>query len=350
MSDSLLIYGATGFTGRLVAQAMRTRGLSPVLCARGEDRLRTLATELSLSYLVADIEDRAVLDSAVKGIGVVLNMAGPFSATARPLLEACLRAGAHYLDLSAESATIEEAHGYDAAARDRKVMVMPGVGFDVVPSDSLAAHVARRLPGARRLSIGISGLELMSRGSARTIVEEFGNQVQIRRLGNLVAPVGALERDFDYGNGPRRSVAVTWGDAASAFYTTGIPNIEVYFEATLPVRMAAAARQAWGPLMAVPGMKSLWQAQLGFLPEGPSESDRSKRTVCIVAEAEDASGRKVSSRMWTPEAYTMTALTAPGIVARVLEGDWEPGFQTPARVYGPDAVLSFPGVRREDIS
>lgn len=351
MPPSILVYGATGFTGQLVVEAAVRRGLPIVLAGRDEAKLREQVRRLGLPGRVARLESARTVDGILDGVGVVVNLAGPFAATANPLIEACLRAGVHYLDVSAESASIEGAQRYDQQARARGVMVMPGVGFDVVPSDCLAAHVARRAPGGRKLSIGISGLELLSRGSARTMVEDFGHPVQVRRNGAIVdVPSGSLEHDFDFGQGPHGAVAVTWGDVATAYYTTGIPDVAVYFQATLPVRATMAAKRWWAPLARRPVWKAWWQGHAELLPAGPTAVQRSARTAVIVAEVEDGRGRKVASaRLRTPEGYTMTAFTAPEIASRVLEGDFEVGFQTPARVFGPDLALSFPGVVREDL-
>jgi short subunit dehydrogenase-like uncharacterized protein len=351
MSGAILVYGATGFTGRLVATAAKARGLSPILAARNEQKLRAAALELQLAARVARLDSAASVDAILDGVAVVLNAAGPFAATVDPLVQACLRAGVHYLDLSAERAAIEGARRYDAQARAAGVMVMPGVGFDVVPSDCLAAHLAARCQRGRWLRIGIAGLELMSRGSARTIIEQFGKAVEVRRAGEVVGvSPGSLERGFDFGGGRQACVAVSWGDVASAFYTTGIPNVEVYFQATWAVRASLLARRLWAPVADRPLWKAWWQGHVDLLPEGPSAEQRRDRQVVIAAEIEDDQGRTVSARLRTPEGYTMTAATAPDIARRVLGGDFEPGFQTPARVYGPDLVLSFPGVAREDLS
>jgi short subunit dehydrogenase-like uncharacterized protein len=230
-------------------------------------------------------------------------------------------------------------------------MIMPGVGFDVVASDCLGAHVIRRFPQAKRLVFGMRGLTLAARGSMKTAVEQMGRDTPIRRGGvvTYVAP-GTLERDFDYGDGPTPSVAVSWGDVAAAYYTTGVPSTEVYFETTPALRVALAASRLFGwPLRTAP-----WQAWLKMhvdllLPEGPSEAERAAIQTVIVAEAEDGRGRRVRSRLRAPQSYTLTASTAPAIARRALEEDVELGFQTPGRAYGPDFALSFAGVSREDV-
>jgi short subunit dehydrogenase-like uncharacterized protein len=346
-SEPFLIYGATGYTGRLLARMARERGLRPVLSARNESRLAELAAELGLEYRVAHLESG--LDGALRDMRAVIHAAGPFVTTWRPMVEACLRAGCHYLDLSGEWVAIEGVRQYGGEARRRGVMLMPATGFDVVPSDCLALHVARRLPGARRLILGISGLELISRGSVRTLVEFAGQDIRVRREGELVgiAP-GSLQRELDFGAGPRACFALSWADLSTAYYTTGIPDIEVYYEANPLLRMNLVANRWLGGLLGTPAGRTWLELFARNLPEGPADTERLGRHGHVVAEVEDGAGRRVRSRLQTPEAYAFTCVTSLAITERVLAGDLEPGFQTPARVYGPDFVLTLPGVTRED--
>jgi short subunit dehydrogenase-like uncharacterized protein len=230
-------------------------------------------------------------------------------------------------------------------------MLMPAVGFDVVPSDCLALHLTRRLPGAHRLTLGISGLELMSRGSARTLAGEYGRPTRVRRGGAVVGvPPGSLWRDIDYGRGPRPSVAVSWGDVAASYYTTGVPDIEVYFEATAAVSTMVTLNRSFGALLASPAAQRWLRLQVEMLPEGPTDAERGARRAVIAAEVEDGAGRRARARLRTPEVYTLTGMIGAAVLERVLRGDLETGFQTPARVYGPDFVLQFADVSREDVA
>jgi len=349
-ADPLLIYGATGYSGRLMTSGALAAGLRPILGGRDERKLAPLAESLGLVYRVARLEDAERLDAALDDIRTVLHAAGPFSYTSRPMVDACLRTGTHYLDLSAGVDDIEAIVARDAEARKRSIMMMPGVGFDVVPSDCLAAHVARRLPGAQRLALGISGLTLATRGSAKAFAEYAGRAITVRRDGTITCvPPGTLERSFDYGGGTRPSSAVSWGDVAAAYYTTGIPNIEVYFEATPVIQGMLMATSYLGPVLRTAPWQAWLKASADLLPEGPTEAQRAAVTTVIVAEGEDAGRRRVRARLRAPEAYTLTGETGPAIGARVLAGDLEVGFQTPARVYGADFVLRFAGVSREDL-
>ena len=348
MSAPLLVYGATGYTGKLIVQRLRELGVQPVLGGRDAAKLAAVAEPLGLAYRVAPLRDADALQHAVRDIAVVLNAAGPFSQTAQPMLGACQGGGVHYLDVTGEVRVIDALAQQHTAARERRIMVMPAVGFDVVPSDCLAAHVARRLPGAEQLRIALTGLGLMTRASLKTLVEAWGGGL-IRREGNLTAvPLGSLQRDFDYGTGPRPSLSVSWGDLATAYYTTGIGNIETYCASTPMLESVARMSRYLGWALASEPWQLWLKTAADMIPEGPTEQQRAGVRMAIVAEATRGAQRAVA-RVHTPEAYTFTAMTAAAIAMRVLSGDVEIGFQTPARVYGADFVLSFADVTREDI-
>jgi short subunit dehydrogenase-like uncharacterized protein len=349
LAESILIYGATGYTGGLLARAARQIGIPVALCGRDAKKIEKIASKLGAPFHVAGVQDSDALDRALSGARVVLNAAGPFATTAPSLIQACLRAGVHYLDVTGEVSVIDAATRVDGAAKQRNIMVMPAVGFDVVPSDCLAAHLAGRVDAPARLSIGIAGLELLTRGSARTIINQLAEPTWVRRGGRLnQVPAGSLEHSFDYGRGMCKSIGVSWGDVASAYFTTGVPDISVYFEATPAVRVHHALLGLYGWTVPMTPWRQWLSTISEWLPDGPSEAERARHGAVIVAEMEDATGAVTRARMRTPEAYTMTVATAIAIARRVAAGDFEPGFQTPGRVYGPDFPLSLPDVARED--
>jgi short subunit dehydrogenase-like uncharacterized protein len=347
----ILLYGAAGYTGRLVAHSALARKLPLLLSGRDRTRLKSVSDELRCPFRVASLESPREVEQALHDVDVVVNAAGPFSATAVPMVEACIRSRVHYLDISGEVEAIETVSRYDADARRAGIMLMPGAGFDVVPSDCLALRVARRLPGAEQLRIGISGLQLLSRGSARTISEQLGRGVRVRRDGELVTvPQGTLEALFDFGAGDRACTCVSWGDVVTAFHTTGIGNVEVYFETTPFIRafqLVAQGLALFPPAAMIPRMwMNTW---MQIQPEGPTPGERQAQHAVVVALARGAGGRQVMSRAHLPEAYTFTALCAPLLASRVLRGEFRPGFQTPASIFGDNLLKAFDDVRLEDV-
>src|SRR5687767_10206871 len=247
----LVIYGSTGYTGRLIVAEALARGLRPRLAGRNASAVRAQAEEHGLEWKVAEIDDAAALDSAIAGATVVLHCAGPFAHTWRAMSSACLRARAHYLDITGEIAVFEGLAARDAEARAAGVMLLPGAGFDVVPSDCLAAHLARRLPNANRLTLAFRALGGASRGTLTTMVNGLGNQGAVRRDGVIVpVPPAWRTRKIDFGDGvPLDATTIPWGDVSTAFHSTGIPNIEVYMSMRPSMRRAVVVSRWLGPLL-----------------------------------------------------------------------------------------------------
>jgi short subunit dehydrogenase-like uncharacterized protein len=349
LNGTILIYGATGFTGKLIAKTAATEGARPILAGRNLAKVNAVATPLGLKARAFDFGDPARIDAAIKGASVVLNVAGPFSATSRPMADACLRNRIHYLDITGEIEVLEALATRDAEAKARGVMLLPGMGFDVVPSDCLAAHMKRGLPDANDLKLYLSLDVGMSRGTAKTMIEAIAAGTRLRRNGRIITRDWADAGSCDFGKGKRPTIQVSWGDVATAFRSTGIPNIEVHFEASPPI--IAFARSPWfiKSFLGLDFMQSLLKFQVDWLPEGPSEAARRTGRAILVGVARNNKGHTVRSRMRTTEGYSLTAASAFDAARRVAGGAVKPGFQTPSLVFGADYILSFQGVTREDL-
>ncbi len=346
MTGQFLIYGATGYTGKLMAQQAKLQGLTPILGGRNTKTLQAVADPLGLDYRVADLSDKAMMDRLLDEMTCVLHVAGPFSATSEPMLDACIRKGVHYLDITGEIDVFEACARRDRDAQKRGIMMMPGVGFDVVPSDCMAAYVKECLPDATKLVLGLSGLNSASRGTAKTMVEGIGRGTPVRRNGKVGSFGEVPTREIDFGKGPRKSVAVGWGDVSTAYYTTGIPNITVFFEANPQMESLVNMSGSMRWLASLEPSQAFLKWLIDLRPEGPTDEARNTGSACIYAEAENEQGDRVSARLRTPEGYTLTAMTGIEIVKRVLAGEIKPGFQTPAKLLGPDFILEFDGCDR----
>jgi short subunit dehydrogenase-like uncharacterized protein len=350
VANDVLIYGANGYTGELVARHAVARGLRPVLAGRTRARLQPLATELGLAARAFGLEDPAAVVAGLEGMRAVIHCAGPFSHTARAMVDACLAAKVHYLDITGEAVVFESLASRDREAQAAGVMLLPGAGFDVVPSDCLAAHLKRRLPTATSLVLAFhaSGA-VLSRGTTTTMVENLEHGGLVRKNGVLTrVPSGWKTRTIDFGRGPRHAVTIPWGDVSTAFHSTGIPDIEVYTSAsTFTVASMRLSRLA-APLLGSAPLQAFLKQQIARRPPGPTEEERARGQCFLWGEARDAT-RTVVSRERTPEGYTLTALTAVAAAEKVLAGHAPAGFQTPAKAYGPDFILEIPGVAREDL-
>lgn len=343
-----LLYGATGFVGEAIARLAVQSGLQPVLAGRNAARLATLGAELGVEHRVFELG--ANIDHALAGVPVVLHCAGPYIHTSKPMVDACLRTRTHYLDLTGEIPVYEGIAARDSDARKQGVMLLPGVGFDVVPTDCLALHLKQRLPSATRLTLAFrtQGPGGLPPGTQRTMIEliPFGNRV--RRNGRLEVPErGVKTRVIDFGDGPVTATRLTWGDVFMAFHSTGIPNIEDYVVLPESTRRQMARMDYLRPLFRIPALRNLLKR--GVRP-GPNREKRARTSTHVWGEVENDQGQKAVARLDGPEAgVEWTSLTALAAVRKVLTGNVTPGFQTPARAYGADFVMECDGVTREDV-
>ncbi len=346
MSD-WMIYGANGYTGRLmVAEAVR-RGLSPIVAGRNHAVVAALAREHGLPARSFDLANPRTATTGLIGVELVVHCAGPFAATAAPMLEACLAAGTHYVDITGEIDVFAHCHAQHARALERGIVVLPGAGFDVVPTDCVAAQLKRELPDASELVLAFEAGGGPSPGTAQTSVEAMGRGGRIRRDGALVdVPIAYKVRDFVRDGTPRRAMTIPWGDVYTAYLSTGIPNIEVYM-ALPPAAIARAQRwRALAPLLRLAPLKALLKSRVRATIAGPDDARRAATGCHIWGEARNAEGRTVTLEIDTPNGYDLTVTAALGIAAHVLAAKPAGGYYTPTQLLGPDYVYTLPGVRR----
>ena len=238
-----MIYGANGYTGNLVAAEARRRGLNPVLAGRRAGPIEKLATEFRLPMRVFDLDDAPAAAAAIADMAVVANCAGPFAATSA-LIDACLTSRAHYLDITGEIDVFLAAQRRHADAQAAGIVICPGVGFDVIPTDCMAAVLKEALPDATHLVLAFEARGPMSPGTARTMARSLrlGQQGgRVRRNGVIEeVPLSQSWRRIDFPGGSVTAIAIPWGDLATAWFSTGIPNIETY--AVVPRAAAIASR------------------------------------------------------------------------------------------------------------
>jgi short subunit dehydrogenase-like uncharacterized protein len=279
-----------------------------------------------------------------------LHCAGPFQYTYLPMSAACLATGTHYLDITGEIEVFEGLAAKNAAAEKAGVMLLPGTGFDVVPTDCLANHLKQRLPDASDLILAFYSSGRPSRGTAKTVIEGMGKGGAIRKNGKIISvPAGWKSMEIDFGDGkPRWAATIPWGDVSTAFHSTGIPNIQVY--------MAMHGKQArkmkylnwFNWLFDTRFVKDYLKAQVDKRKPGPDEKARNAGSSLLWGQAKNEKGAVVECLLKTPEGYSLTTVTSVEIATRVLNDQYKPGFQTPAKLYGPDFIKQFAGVELTD--
>lgn len=344
-----LIYGANGYTGALIVRQALARGHRPILAGRNQTAVTEMAGRLGLESRIFALDDPTVIQKGLEGMAAVLHCAGPFAHTARSMASGCLKQRVHYLDVTGEIGVFETLAGMDRPAREAGVMLLPGAGFDVVPTDCLALHLKKRLPTATRLALGFQVLGGVSRGTATTMVENLHRGGAVRK-GGVLRPVPACwkTRTIAIGKHPVVAMTIPWGDVSTAWYSTGIPDIEVYLATPWNVRLFARLSRGFGWLLGTGLVQRALKRRIQAGPPGPTDEQRARGSTLIWGEARDDHQTCVVSRLRGPEGYTTTALTAVALVERILAGEAIPGFQTPARAYGPDFILGIPGFTRED--
>jgi short subunit dehydrogenase-like uncharacterized protein len=344
MQQEFLIYGANGFTGHLIAQRARERGLSPIVAGRNRAAIEEIGGRLGLSTRVFDLVAPDAVAEGLRGTRLVLHCAGPYSKTGRPMVDACLRAGVNYLDITGELAVLEGVLARDAEARAARSVLLPAVGFDVVPTDCMATKLRAELPDATRLELAFFAGLLASPGTAKTTVENLHIGAKVRENGELITLRAPRTRDVPFASGTQRSMSLPWGDLVTAFYSTGIPNITVY--AVVPPRVVRAAGwvRFWAPLLRMPSTIRFLQKRVERRATGPTEEQRRTERVAIWGRVENAKGSAVEGTLDVPESYELTVLSALACVERVLRGDVPPGATTPGKAFGPDFVTALHGV------
>jgi len=351
MPSGFLLYGSTGFVGGAIAHLAVQNGLRPIIAGRDAAKIEAQATELGIEHRVFSLDDSTAMDKVLKEVTVVLHCAGPYIYTSKPMVDGCLRTGTHYLDITGEIPVYEALAALDTESKSRGAMLLPGVGFDVVPTDCLALHLKQRLPSATRITLAFhsEGPARLPPGTANTMIEmiPFGNKV--RRNGRLETPPrGAKTRMIDFGRGPVQATMLTWGDIFMAYYSTGIPNIEDYAVLPAEMRRQMPLIDYMRPLFKLTVVRNFFKRRL---KAGSTADERARTRTSVWGEVEDAQGRKAVSRLHGPEAGVIwTARAALAAVQKVLAGNASPGFQTPALAYGADFVLECEGVTREDLN
>ncbi|WP_425259125.1 saccharopine dehydrogenase family protein [Rubrivivax sp. RP6-9] len=345
MAKRWMIYGATGYTGALIAQECARRGLQPVLAGRDAVGLRLLAEPLHLQHVVVALDNATDLKQALKGFVAVLHCAGPFSQTSAPMREACIAAGTHYLDITGEIDVFVAAHDDAERARAAGVLLCPGVGFDVVPTDCVSVSLKAALPDATHLSLMFSGVDHLSAGTTVTSMEAiFRGTARVREDGRIIdIPFGDRSRMFDFGSGPERSFVIPWGDVATAGYSTGIDNIEVHIPRASASARAIRALVPWRRLMAGPMARRVAHPLLRRLAGGPSPVRRARELARVWGEARNAAGAVKRAGLQTLNGYSLTILTAVLAVEHVLRHEVPAGYLTPTQLMGPDCLEHIEG-------
>jgi short subunit dehydrogenase-like uncharacterized protein len=340
-----MIYGANGYTGKLAATEAVRRGMRPVLGGRSQAAVAQLAGDLGLEHRGFSLDDPEKVRQAISGMKLVLHCAGPFSVTSEPMAAACIEEGVHYLDITGEIQVFAAIHLLHQQAQRADVVLLPGAGFDVVPSDCLAASLVNALPAATRLRLAFEAGGGPSPGSAKTSIEGLKNGGCIRRDGELKnVPLAWKTRKIPFAHAERTGVTIPWGDVYTAYVSTGIPDIEVYISLP-PSTIANLRRMRWVQgLLGFGPVRAFLKKRIEKNVSGPTDRVRKDSHAQLWGQVSTADGRTAEATMTTPNGYDLTVSASLGIVDFLLRNDVEGGFYTPSLLMGAEYAASLPGV------
>lgn len=343
-----MLYGATGYTGALIAAEAVQKGYRPLLAGRSAEKLACLAEKLNLDWCAFSLQDTAALHQAIQGVDLVLHAAGPFQETAAPMLDACVKGRTHYLDIANEIPVIQSVKTHDAAARAQGITLVSGVGFGAAAADSLAAYLYQMTDSPVSLQIAIDLYTAVSSPAAnQTRMAVIAQGGYVRRAGQLTTiPLGKGAHTFDFPGGKKTIVPIPSGEIETLYYTTRIPDITVHGVLPINPTIARLILPVAQRLTALPAIqRRLQQRVTKQLLPAVIHVDEDKKSY-VYASMKDARGNNHSAWLETGEGYDFTAKAAVLAVEQVLANHHQGGAKTPGLLLGPDFVLRIPNTRR----
>lgn len=350
MDNPILLYGANGYTGELIARHASSYGLKPILAGRNSEIIRSMAQKLSLPYEIFSLDDKASLNRVLQKVKMVIHAAGPFQFTAKQMVDACIETKRHYIDINGDISVFESIKKYDQVAKDAGIMLLPGAGFDVIPTDCLALALKKKMPDAISLKLAFATLGgSISHGTATSMVHKLGEGGAIRKDHKIVkVPLGQHGMTVNFGKKEIFVMSIPWGDVSTAHFTTGIPNIEAFTGMSKKVYRVLKLQAIFNPILRTGAVRRILLRKIDKRPAGATDEQRSKAIGFVWGEVSDAAGKKITATLSGPEGYTITMHGTLLIASKILDNKFIPGYQTPASAYGEALVKEIPGVTTTD--
>jgi short subunit dehydrogenase-like uncharacterized protein len=346
--EKVLLYGANGYTGELIARYAKEYNITPVLAGRNENSMRSLAERLHFTYRIFNLDDAAALRQQLQDVQLVIHAAGPFSHTAKQMVEACIATHTHYIDINGDISVFELIKTYDASAKQANVMLLPGAGFDVIPTDCTALYLKEQLPDATHLQLAfISNGGGLSHGTATTMAQRIGEKAVIRVNGKFEKkPLGFKGMWLDAAGKKRFVMSLQWGDISTAYHTTGIPDVEVFTGIKPKIYRLLKFQFLFNWLLRTKFIRNLIQQKINERPAGPDDEQRANGTTTIWGKVWNSKGEEKISVLQCADGYSVTAWGCLLITQKILKGEFKTGYQTPASCYGKDLILAIPKSKR----
>ncbi len=339
----ILIYGANGYTGKLIVDKAINFDYDITIAGRSVKSIYEMGKEYNLPYLSFSPIEIESNPKILKEFDIMLNCAGPFSQTAKPIIDACLKSNTHYLDITGEIDIFRLGKSYHQKAIDSNVIICPGVGFDVIPTDCLASRLNESLPNADELILGFeSTAGKISPGTMATSIESLGYGGRIRKNGEILkVPLVYKSHKFDFGNGSKTMVTIPWGDVATAGYSTRIPNISVYIPMH-PKQVQLLKRINWFPwLLRIKLIQNMLKKKVKKKINGPSIKERNNSTTYVWGQI--IKGNKVlEAQLVTSNGYDLTVDGSLAVIDYIIQNEIKSGYFTPSQLCGNDLIEKLP--------
>ncbi len=351
MVKSWMIYGATGYTGQLMVEEAIKKGLKPIVAGRDIKKVTAVADKYNLESCVFDLNDTQATNAEVANVDLVLHCAGPFSQTAKPVMQACLQGQTHYLDITGEISVFEDCHELNQAAENAGVTLCSGVGFDVIPTDCIAATLKQELPDAVSLQLGFDSRSGLSPGTAKTSVEGLKEGGRVRKDG-VITKVGFAHgvQKINFGDGEKLAMTIPWGDVSTAYHSTGIPNIETYIPASPRLVKRMKRLNYARPLLGLGFVQNFLKKQIDKKVRGPNKEKRDQLRTYVWGEAANGQGKKVTAKVETASGYDVTVYGAVAIVEHFMQNEVDAGSTTPSQIMGANFVETLEGSNKIETS
>jgi short subunit dehydrogenase-like uncharacterized protein len=335
-----IIYGAYGYTGKLIIREAINRKFKPVLAGRSPEKLKRLAEDMNLEYIHFELSDSEEINNIISDFKIIFNAAGPFIYTSAPLVQACLKAGVNYLDITGEVPVFEQNFKYNDRAIEKEIAIISGVGFDVIPTDCMVKYLSEKILNPIELEIGIAGESGLSPGTLKTMIESLPTGPLIRKNGQLIKISHEKKnREIKFLDKVRMVIPVTWGDLATAYRTTGIPNITVYMPYSKTLANLVKS-------IKFDNKKEIYE-WIEKNVDGPDDQTRQNARSYIWAYVANQKGDSAQAWLETMEGYRFTAVASVRCIEKILQQNIR-GCLTPALAFGKDFILELPETKRID--
>jgi short subunit dehydrogenase-like uncharacterized protein len=338
-----MIYGANGFSGSLAVEEACKRGLTPILAGRSQS-VKDLAQAKNLEFQIFSLSSVNEVASQIKGMSVVANCAGPFSETAEVMIQACILAKVHYIDITGEISVYDYANQCDREAVSAGIVLCPGVGSDVIPTDCLAKYLKDECPNATHLKMGWHHTgSKASKGTAKTAAQGLFLGGKVRKDGKIIeVPLAYKEKVIDFGLGKFNTMTIPWGDVFTAYHSTGIPNIEFYYSRSpKSVKKIKRYRRFIG-LFNYKWVIKLLQNWIERNWKQPTVEIRKKGKSFFWGEVKGSDGKIFTARFSTGDGYNVTAVGVAVVAEYLLQDHTQKGYYTPSILMGKELVKEMP--------